>query len=362
MDSTVCFRVDASVEIGTGHVMRCLALADALRMRAVASRFICTEHPGHLADRITESGHAVELLRKPRADWLPTEPGTYRHWLGRGWREDLEQTVAACSLPASTSWFVVDHYALDAEWERGLRQAGMRVLAIDDLANRPHDCELLVDASPGRAESDYDGITPPAVRRLLGPRYALLRPRFADRRPASLERRRTGTLQRLLVSLGGSDPDNATGDVLDALDRCELPHGCRVLVVVGPRSPWRAALENRAAALRHPCEILFDVRDMAELMERCDLAIGAGGGTALERCALGLPSLIMILADNQRRGATALAELGAALPLDVVGVDLARRLAEVQAGNRLATIAEGAAKVTDGLGLERVIAAMDLVA
>ncbi|MDN5873135.1 MAG: UDP-2,4-diacetamido-2,4,6-trideoxy-beta-L-altropyranose hydrolase, partial [Sinobacteraceae bacterium] len=203
----VVFRADASLEIGTGHVMRCLTLANALRETGASCTFVCRAHEGHLGEHIRACGHALHLL--PRvADFSPddkTDP--YARWLGSTPEQDAEQTQAV--LTSDCDWLVVDHYGLDACWETRLRARARHLLAIDDLANRRHDCELLLDQNLGRDARDYDGLVGDRTQRLIGPRYALLRPEFAQWREISLARRRQPRLQQLLITMGGVDRDNA---------------------------------------------------------------------------------------------------------------------------------------------------------
>jgi len=189
-------------------------------------------------------------------------------------------------------------------------------MVIDDLADRPHDCDLLLDQSLGREAADYAGLLPPAATPLIGPGYALLRPEFARLRAASLARRERPVLRKLLVTMGGVDKDNATGRVLDALASCTLPDAVEITVVMGPQAPWLSEVRAQAAAMPVPTKVLVGVRDMAALMAESDLAIGGGGMTSIERCVLGLPTIIVIQAENQIRQAKDLERAGAAVIYD----------------------------------------------
>jgi UDP-4-amino-4,6-dideoxy-N-acetyl-beta-L-altrosamine N-acetyltransferase len=193
---------------------------------------------------------------------------------------------------------------------------------------------------------------------LIGPRYALLRPEFAQLRAHSLERHRASQLKHLMISMGGVDANNATGKVLDALQQVSLPDDCRITVVLGGQAPWLASVREQAAHSHWPCEVLVDAADMAQLMADSDLAIGAAGSTAWERCCLGLPSLIAVLADNQREGARALVSAGCAYLLgDVseIAPAISTGVAFATDAAAMARMSEAARAICDGQGLERVL-------
>jgi UDP-2,4-diacetamido-2,4,6-trideoxy-beta-L-altropyranose hydrolase len=299
------FRTDASHDIGTGHVMRCLTLADALRECGAQSTFICRSHAGHLLDLIHQRGHSVIAL--PPADVLLTAPAypTHAKWLGTDWETDALQTQQALDDQV-VDWLVVDHYALDRHWEQALRPKTRRIMVIDDLADRPHDCDLLLDQNLGRQAQDYLGMISCHTQTLIGPAYALLRPEFAQWREHSLKRRESLQLKNLLTTMGGVDQTNATSQVLDLLTRCKLPNDLRITVVMGPNAPWMAKVQARAAAMPRSTQVLVGVSNMAQLMAESDLCIGAAGGSAWERCVVGLPTFVLILAANQHSGAMAL--------------------------------------------------------
>lgn len=369
----VAFRVDASLQIGTGHLMRCLTLADALREQGWHNHFLCREHPGHLGEVIQQRGHAVRLLSKPApathksAADHPEKgepPLAHAAWLGCSPAVDAAQTAAVLSELKPT-WLVVDHYALDRRWEQLLRPHVRHILAIDDLADRTHDVDLLLDQNLGHAARDYDALLPAHARLLLGPRFALLRPEFAALRTASLARRQQQpTLGHILITLGGVDKDNATGTLLQALIRADLPADTRVTVVMGPHAPWLEQVKQLAADLPCTTEVLVNTPHMAQLMADADLAIGAAGSTSWERCCLGLPTLMVVLADNQRGGATALAACGAAHILELDEPRLSVHLKTMMASCRtpgsavMARMSECASSITNGTGTQAVRHAM----
>ncbi|WUR13030.1 UDP-2,4-diacetamido-2,4,6-trideoxy-beta-L-altropyranose hydrolase [[Empedobacter] haloabium] len=314
----VVIRADAAPAIGTGHVMRCLTLADRLRALGAVVRFICRAHGGHLSDLIAARGFAVDLLPAPDATFAA--PG-HAGWLGATQAQDAADTLALLS-GQRPDWLIVDHYGIDETWQRLLRPAVGHILVIDDLADRVHDCDVLLDQNLAPAgAARYDGLVPAHCARLCGPRYALLRAEFAAARAALAAR--DGSVRRLFVFLGGADQHNDTGSVLAALagmDNIETD------VVIGGANPHHAALARQCAALPG-VRLHRQVDNVAALMAQADLAIGAGGGAMWERCSVGLPTIALALAENQRPGCTALADIGGTLYLGESGPDNGARLA-----------------------------------
>lgn len=364
----VAFRVDASLQMGTGHVMRCLTLAENLKQRGATCQFICRDHPGNLFALVRQRGFKLIVL--PREDGKPgwgseqSDTGVgHEAWLACDWRVDAEQTVVAIDS-FQPDWLVVDHYAIDRAWEEVVRPHTGFLMVIDDLADRFHVSDLLLDQNLGREPLDYTQLIPAQSVILTGPKFALLRPEFASLRSQSLRRRSASKLGKILITMGGVDQPNATGQVLKTLSECELPLGCQVSVVLGAHSPWLAEVQELAQAMPVETQVLFNVDDMGQRMADCDLAIGAAGITSWERGCLGLPSLIVILADNQRPGAAALESTGAAKIIGEVAdieLQLPRRLVELLSGGRIAEMSHSAAEITDGLGTERVAQLMEKV-
>lgn len=351
------FRADASVEIGTGHVMRCLTLADALHESGAECLFLCRQHNGHLLDLIAKRGHEAIALPLHEADWPASDPGlpAHAHWLGTDWVTDAADSSEALA-GRYIGWLVVDHYALDRRWEQAMRPHCRRLMVVDDLADRPHDCDLLLDQNLGRRAEDYRGLLPPEARTLIGPHYALLRPEFAALRTESLARREHPELGHLLVTMGGVDKDNATGAVLDALAGCDLPPDLRITVVLGPHAPFLAQVRARAETMPRPTRVLAGVGDMARLMADADLAIGAAGSTSWERCCLGLPTIQTVLAENQLMIADALAQADVAITIDVTSLDhsLPGFLKDGSLMNRVLKQSHAARLISDGYGAGRI--------
>lgn len=357
----VVFRADASTQMGTGHVMRCLTLADELRRRGAECGFICREHPGHLGKFISDRGFGLELIydRADVEDSRLSEDGGTRHsnWLGVGWQVDAEQSRKALG-EVKPDWLVVDHYALDARWEKQLAPAVGKIMVIDDLADREHRANLLLDQNLGRFAYDYSELLPDYCLRLIGPGYALLRPEFTEFRARSISRRQTAKLNRILISMGGTDTPNTTAAVLKALQTSALPSSLHLDVVMGSTAPWLNEVCKLAKISRFNIKVSTNVQDMAERMCLADLSIGAAGSTSWERCVLGLPSIAVSQAHNQSAILEALADAGAAeklgFPFDeqeLFGI----LNSFIQEPENLMVMAENAFQICDGLGANRVI-------
>lgn len=353
----VVFRVDASIAMGTGHVMRCRTLATALKARGADIRFITRAHPGHLADMLARDGFAVTRLPEPQE--TGNKENDYAAWLGVSQQEDADQTIAALENQ-TYDWLIVDHYGLDRAWEGRLQPHARKLMVIDDLADRPHECDILLDQNFAVAGQErYTPWVPARCQLLLGTRYALLRPEYARYRETAA--RRTGDIKRVLVFMGGADNANITGKVLDALSTARLAH-LEVDVVIGSNFIHKDDVVGQANA-RSNTRIHGPRAHLADLMAEADLAIGAGGATTWERLCMGLPSLVVSLAENQAPACEALAAsgliryLGDANDLDAVAFEAALIEALATAG-QLRDMAASNQTQVDGRGASRVAEAL----
>ncbi|WP_312447953.1 UDP-2,4-diacetamido-2,4,6-trideoxy-beta-L-altropyranose hydrolase [Stutzerimonas nitrititolerans] len=360
MVERVVFRVDASLAIGTGHVMRCLTLARALRERGHECLFVSREHPGNLLKLISEEGFAVHALPvgSERDSELP-----HARWLGASQAEDA---LSCKGLIASwcPDWLVVDHYALDHRWEVSVRPVECRVLVIDDLADRQHSCDLLLDQNLGRSRLDYQGLLPQDCAILTGPHYSLLRPEFAALRADSLARREEGLLNSVLIAPGGVDQHNYTSKILKALLGCKLPDGIRFTIVLGATAPHLQVVREFAEQYPWPVEVLSGIKNMAQHMATADLAIGAGGSTSWERCCLGIPTLLLVLAENQLPASRQLATSKAAIMIDAdddLCCQLQRAFSLMSDSVTRRDYSNAASEITDGLGVGRVLDSMSSI-
>ena len=354
---TVIFRTDASLEIGTGHVMRCLTLASGLSEKGARISFLCREHDGNLIDLIRSHGFLVHVLPLlSQIDYSEGDPLDPSHaaWLGCNWQVDVEHCRAVLNDPVD--WIIVDHYAIDYRWENALRDKCHKMMCIDDLADRVHACDLLLDQNFGRTEDDYLDLVPSGTKLLLGPQYALLRHEFADWREASLKGRMQPQLRHLLITMGGVDQDNVTEVILNTIDQYQLIDLERITVILGPHAPWLDNVRKLVSKMSASVTLLSNVNNMAELMAKCDLAIGAGGTTTWERCSLGIPTVLISLAENQKYISREVSKAGAAILCDVQDVEheLGNILRVVSEPDCLQRLSWNASQITDGRGMQSV--------
>jgi len=345
----IVVRADASTKIGTGHVMRCLTLAKALRELGHQCIFVQREHVGNLLEFITQQGFDVVSLTDSRSDH---SFDGYVAWLGATQQEDAEQTLMAIG-DSKAEWLIVDHYGLDAYWEERLLPHVGHMLALDDLANRHHACQFLLDQNFGATRQKYQEWVAPSCTIFAGVNYALLRPEFRRCRKSSLERRRGNKqVHNILISMGGVDVENYTGRIVEQLAIMPLDKDIELVIILGANSPHIYSVRQSVTKLSCRVVLKVNVNNVAELMAEADLAIGAAGATSWERCCLGLPTIQLVVAENQRQIGDALSSFGAVRLIDAVE-DIPPLLSS--ASQWLLETSEKSAKVVDGLGLQRVI-------
>lgn len=325
------FRCDASPAVGAGHVTRCLALAEAL----------------------AETGWRIEFAAgRGTAAIVPaiTDGGFYQHELS----SDAEEEPAALRdfCPDGVDLFVVDHYQRDIHFEKACRGWARQILVLDDATGRRHDCDFLLDAATSD-HSVYDGCVPGHARLMLGLPYALVRRSFVARRHAALKRRDGRPVEKILVSFGATDPRNLTLVALDALDR--YAGNLSITVALSSRA---LHLDEVRSKLRAQTQLMLDP-DMAVLMSEADLAIGAAGATSYERALLGLPSIILTVAENQRGLMKVLTDAGAAADGGSLGNDKIERLEALTASliddaKGRSEMTRAASQLIDGRGAFRV--------
>lgn len=348
----VAFRVDGSQRIGGGHVIRCLTLADELARRGHEAVFVCAQLPEELGRRVREQGHGLVVL--PASSDVSPADGDWDLRIGEPGvqRENAQCTLAA--LDGRADWIVVDHYGLDRSWEQSVRSAGPRILVIDDLANRPHDCDMLLDQTFGRSAGDYRALVPEGCRILAGSLYALLRPEFAAARPEALARRAVPRpVERLLISLGSTDVGGVTARTLEEV--VEAGVDCPIDVVLGSAAP---SLDRTEQVAREHGQITIhaDTAGMASLLTQADLAIGAAGTSSWERCCVGLPAVMLVLANNQQMIAGELERAGAGRVVPAGGRQFREALSDLMDDARARLLmTASAAPIADGLGAGRVM-------
>ncbi len=283
----IVIRADSSVELGSGHIMRCLTLAEELNQQGAELSFICQDLVGNLATLIEQKGFQVQLI--PAMKSFDSQ-------------QDAMTSLDFLKTQEVVDWLIVDHYGISEHWESQMRPYVKKILVIDDLADRKHNCDILLDQNYNTNANRYDNLIPSSSRQLLGPTYALLRKEFSEARKQLKER--NGNIKKILVSFGGSDATNETKKTIEALKQLEFE--VEVDIIVGRAYPYLESLEE---ALRHIENMRLHVQanNMAQLMLNADLAIGSGGSTSWERACLGLPSIVISTADNQQAIAEALA-------------------------------------------------------
>ncbi len=340
----IVFRVDSSIKIGTGHVMRCLTLARLLKENGAVVKFICRKHEGNLIDKIHSSGfnvHELEVLEETKIN----NKLAHSHWLGATQQQDANDCIDILKVE-KTDWLIVDHYALDEQWHNDLKPYYEKIMVIDDLADRKHCCDILLDQTFGRQQEDYSALTPEGCKLLLGSQYALLRPEFSKfREKALIKRKSTHKIKHILISVGGSDIKNITYDILQNINNDYI-----TVVALGKNSPHNSMLKNYAK--NKNIIIIINTGDMAELMLNADLAIGAGGSTSWERCCLSLPTLLYITADNQKEISENLERIGAVKIVKNLKKDLRTMYANFSLWK---SMSKKSATICDGLGANRVV-------
>ncbi len=347
--------------------MRCMTLAEALRDKGGEVSFITRAHSGNLIEFIKQKEFAVNSLplligMEKQTETQPENPLAHADWLGASQQQDALQCLPLLQ-EIQPDWLVIDHYAIDCNWQSILKPYYKKLMVIDDLADRQHECDVLLDQNLSRKISDYRELVPANAKLLLGTDFALLRPEFTRWRDFSLKRRAKPVLKHLLITMGGIDPDNVTGRVLTVLKDCALPSDLKITVVMGGAAPWLEQVKQQAAQMPNATEIKVNVTNMAEIMANSDLAIGAAGSTSWERCCLGLPTLMVVLADNQQIIANALERTNAAYLIgDQAAIvnKLPLLMNQAMSSAQLAAMSHAASVIVDGAGVERVSAHLEI--
>lgn len=302
----IFFRVDSSYVAGTGHVMRCLTLANELKDRKADISFICRDLPGNLANYIMDKGYHVFMLP------LQSER-TNASWLQADWKTDAMETAQILMDSSPVDCLIIDHYGIDHRWEKVMEERAAKIVVIDDLADRPHRCSILLDQNSSNAEDRYQKLVPQHCVKFVGTSYAILRPEFRLLKKQLAEH--NGRICRILVFFGGTDPTNETLKTLQTLSQLQYSN-LHIDVVVGKSNKNKDIIQSICSRMLNAA-FYCQIDNMAELMWKADFSIGAGGSSTWERCYLGLPSLTIITADNQRAITTLVHDKGAACCLGV---------------------------------------------
>jgi len=325
----ILFVVDAGPAVGGGHLMRSLTLARALEAQGASYAFVGPPAVSELLDTFSPDSARIAA-------------------------EDL----AAAAVRESFDAVVFDHYGLSETDHRAMAQ-GKPVLVIDDLADRPLGADIVVDAGPARKAADYLGLTPETCRLLLGPSFAAVRPEFAALRGPALAWRGE-PVQRVLVSMGLTDVGAITSRVVELIRKRATEAGLDIVLGAGaPSLPGLTKVARRDGRLL----LHVDTPHMARLTAEADIGVGAPGSTTWERCVLGLPSVLVVLADNQRPAARAMADREAALVVDLADPEFDKSFDRalwnlLRDADLRRDLARKSAEVCDGLGAGRTAEAL----
>ncbi len=354
----IVFRVDSSQNIGSGHVMRCLTLADALKEFNSEVIFICRDLTGNIIDFIEASGYKVSRLQTNSSSRTKQDLKQHSSWLGSDWEQDAQETINILkNLNVKPKFLIVDHYAIDHNWEVLTRSVVEKIMVIDDLADRRHDCDLLLDQNfYVNPEQRYKGLVPDNCIKLLGPSYALLRPEFRDKYPYK-EKKRSNN-KNIFVFFGGIDPNNETAKTLKAIFSLKR-HKLTADIVVGEKNQHKSLIKKLCKDHSN-ITLHSHIDNMAELMSHCHVAVGAGGTTTWERFCLGIPSIVISIAANQKENAKYCCRCGCHMYLgdsnEVSSFDISAAInTAFQSPTLLQHISEQAKKMVDGKGIFRVI-------
>ena len=356
MPRKAVIRVDGAPFIGIGHIMRCLTLATALKKKQWDIHFIARAHENHFSQIIEDQGFQLTLLKQPETalQKTDTQKPPHAHWLGVSWENDAHETQNVfdhCNL------LIVDHYGIDARWHKQLRSQSEQIMVIDDLADRPLDCDIVLDQTFGRDPDDYKDRTPSNCIPLVGSNYMLLRENFSVKRQDALEKRKTLTqIQNVFICMGSGDPQNRTSEILMGLEHCEEP--LKIDIVLSSKAVHLKATQDVANKSKHDITFNLDSNTVDDLMINADIAFGAGGTMSWERCCLGLPTILTVIADNQKLIAEKIHDAGAVMNLGEHPdkEDYFKAFKTLQADiQTVKTMSEKAAHICDGLGTNRTI-------
>ena len=356
----VLFRSDASAIQGTGHLMRCLVLADELRKRGHECVFITQPFLPDFLKQIADRKHRMILLQENEQHTCTADTDNeYLKWLGRNIIQDALETRNLLCLE-KPDVIIADHYAINADWMKIVANQEVKTVIIDDLANREHFCDILVDQNFGRTSKQYKSLVSKKTKILAGAEYVFIKDRFKqDRDKIQLERlnRRPNCLN---ICMGGMDKDNATQRILQVVSKLDYFENWNIDVVLRSSSPNSGTLQEYVRKQKRTLSLYFDHDDMASLFSKADLAIGAGGVTLWERCCSGLPTVLLTIADNQVPAALAMKGTGAI----IYSGDIRRENWEHKLSEDLKTLAQNseaihqmsvnAFSICDGNGLGRV--------
>lgn len=339
------FRVDSSPVIGMGHLMRCLTLANGLKKRGFECSFICRDFEGNGASRFIGDDFPLDLMS---IDGLELS----EDWLGVPFEKDVKDTLDIISKEP-VDWLIIDHYEIDQRWEKEFRShfPNIKIMVIDDLV-RPHDCDLLLDQTYGRREDAYRPIVPENTQLCLGTEFALLREQFGLLR-AQIQGRTNNNECHILVTLGGGNQGKPLRVIGKALRELSKKHAFTATVITGDVPDLHL---DDYKSLGSRVELISFSNDIASQMAKADFAIGAGGGTSWERCCLGLPTVVLTIADNQIEAVGRLKRENAIISVNTNVNEIIKSVQLLLTDKKLRSkIRKNALRLCDGNGTDRLI-------
>lgn len=363
----ILFRADASVQQGTGHIMRCLVIADELRKRGHECIFLTQPFLPNFLAQIKDRQHRLVFFKKNEMELVNDSVNNeYLAWLGRPIIQDAMETldVIKCERP---DIIITDHYAINATWTSMVSCNEIKTVVIDDLANREHLCDVLIDQNFGRAPEQYKGLVSQKTKILAGAEYIFIKDDFRKKRKAAQKARLNRPPKRLNICMGGIDKDNVTYSVLETIRELNYLKNWGIDIVLRSASPHANTLREYVENQKIDMQLHFDAENMASLFSKADLAIGAGGVTLWERCCMGLPTVLLTIADNQIPAALAMTKTGAV----IYAGDIRKQHWENKLDEKLKTLAQdvdvihkmsrNAFDVCDGTGIDKVCNIIELV-
>jgi len=356
----VVIRVDSSAEIGTGHFMRCLTLANEIGNTGGHCHFISRDLGQHFINLLATYNHSFSPLPKScdtngKARKKLSAISKSNAWLPLPSREDAQQTIKLLNNN-KPDVLLIDHYGIDNSWHRELRPFANKIFVIDDLADRQLDCDLLLNQTFGMSSEDYMTLLDNQCKQLIGSKYALLRPEFLDLRSKAIEKRNNNTsIHKVLVFLGGGFHSANISVVLDTLNQLNWKKKPIIDLILNREDPVISKLNSGDLSFPFKINLLFNATNVAQLMLEADFSIGSAGSTSWERCSLGLPSLVSIAAENQQNIAANLENIGAIYLWKTVEELKTVATKLIASGRLLKQMSTSAFKVCDGLGVQRVV-------
>ena len=351
--------MDASRDIGTGHVMRCLAVANEAKRRDWECIFVLRDPEDGVVKYINSFDHRVSELISADGRKVTDNATPHGNWLPVPQIQDANETVEII-FKLDPDWIIVDHYALDATWLSIVEKPNAKILVIDDLGDRELICDVLVDQNLGASAEKYHGKLLSNCQLLLGPTFALLRSEFKAWRKSSLEGRLNRNVENILITMGGVDTNNYTLRTLIEVAKSEYAKKCVFTVVIGSSYPHKDALQKFVEETKLRISVLSNVKNMAEIMSKSDLCIGAGGSTSWERCCLGLPTISFAIADNQIEIAEQLSQKKVAIFSDLSNLIIDfERFFDISGIELQRSLSTNSHQICDGLGVPRVLGELE---